>query len=106
MNSSFDNLPDNDGDKKRKLWRKLFLLNLCITLALVAAFWLPEKLVQLNNFLDSPSVDIPGKGKMAGNESKKAEPAPVQPENLLNTRVVTVNASSEKEYVYFNFSHG
>ena len=106
MNSSFENLPNTDEDKKRKLWRKLFLLNLCVTLALVAAFWLPEKLVQLNDFLDSPSVDIPGEGKLASNESKKAEPAPLQPENLLNTRVVTVNASSEKEYVYFDFSHG
>ena len=85
-------------------YQNLFLLNLCITLALVASFWLPEKLVQLNNFLDSPSVDIPGEGKMA--ENKKAEPAPIQPENLLNTRVITVNASSEKEYVYFNFLRG
>ena len=106
MNSSFENLPKNEGDKKRRLWRKLFLLNLCITLALVASFWLPEKLVQLNNFLDSPSVDIPGEGKIAKNENKRAEPVPLQPKNLLNTRVVTVNASSEKEYVYFNFLHG
>lgn len=106
MKSSFDNLPETEGDKKRKLWRKLFLLNLCITLVLIASFWLPEKLVQLNNFLDSPSVDVPGEGKLASNESKKAEPVPVQPENLLNTHVVTVNASSEKDYVYFNFSDG
>ena len=92
MKISSENLPENEGDKKRRLWRKLFLLNLCITLALVASFWLPEKLVQLNNFLDSPSVDIPGEGKIAKNEDKKAEPAPLQPENLLNTQVVTVNA--------------
>ena len=30
----------------------------------------------------------------------------MQPKNLLSTRIVTVNASSEKEYVYFNFSNG
>jgi len=30
----------------------------------------------------------------------------VQSKNLLSTRIVTVNASSEKEYVYFNFSNG
>tara|TARA_Y100001934_G_scaffold275380_1_gene369676 strand:- start:460 stop:1251 length:792 start_codon:yes stop_codon:yes gene_type:complete len=106
MKSPFNNLPDTDGDKKRKLWRKLFLLNLCITLVLIATFWLPEKLVQLNSFLDSPSVDIPGEGKLASNKSKNPEPLPDQPKNLLNTRVVTVNASSEKEYVYFNFFHG
>lgn len=106
MNSSFDKLPETEGDKKRKLWQRLFWINLCISLALVASFWLPEKLMRLNNFLDSPSVDIPGEGKMAKKEKQQAAPAPIQPENLLHTRVATINASSEKDYVYFNFADG
>lgn len=106
MNSFFDKMPETEADKKRKLWKKLFWLNLCISLALVASFWLPEKLIKLQKFLDSPSVDIPGEGKIAKNEKKKMEPVPVQHENLLNSRVTTVNASSEKEYVYFNLRSG
>ena len=106
MNSSFDKLSETEENKKRKLWRKLFLLNLCISFILVGLFWLPSKLVQLQKFLDSPSVDVPSEGKLAQNEKKKVKPLPVQPKNLLSTRIVTVNASSEKEYVYFNFSNG
>ena len=105
MNSSFDKLPETEENKKRKLWRKLFLLNLCISFILIGSFWLPSKLVQLQKFLDSPSVDVPGEGKMAKNQKKKVKPLPVQPKNLLSTRIVTVNASSEKKYVYFNFSN-
>ncbi len=106
MNSSFDKLPETEADKKRGLWRKLFWLNLCVSLALVGSFWLPEKLVKLQKFLDSPSVDVPGEGKMAKKEKKKTEPAPVQAKNQLNSRVTTVNASSEKDYVYFNLRSG
>ncbi len=107
MNSSFDKLPETEADKKRKLWRKLFWLNLCVSLALVASFWLPEKLMRLNKFLDSPSVDIPGEGKMAENEKKDTESVrEIQHARLLSSRVTTVNASSEKDYVYFNFASG
>ncbi len=107
MNSSFDNLPETQADKKRKLWKKLFLLNLCISLVLVASFWLPEKLMKLNEFLDSPSVDVPGEGKMAEKENKNTESVQeIQHARLLSSRVTTVNASSEKEYVYFNFASG
>ncbi|MBT6718176.1 MAG: hypothetical protein HOB18_11155 [Nitrospina sp.] len=106
MNSSFDKLPETEADKKRVLWRKLFWLNLCISLVLVGSFWLPEKLVKFQKFLDSPSVDVPGEGKMAKKEKKKTEPAPMQVKNQLNSRVTTVNASSEKEYVYFNLRSG
>ena len=106
MNSSLDKLPETEENKKRKLWRKLFLLNLCISVILIGSFWLPSKLVQLQKFLDSPSVDVPGEGKMAKNQEKKVKPVPVQPKNLISTRIVTVNASSEKEYVYFKFSNG
>ena len=107
MNSSFDKPLESETDKKRKLWRKLFIINLCVSLVLIAAFWLPQKLVGLQSFLDSPSVDIPGEGRMAKKEKKKPAIAPpVQLANLLNTKVATVNASSEKEFVYFDFSSG
>ena len=60
----------------------------------------------MQKFLDSPSVDVPGEGKIAKKEERKAEPVPMQVENQLNSRVTTVNASSEKEYVYFNLRSG
>ena len=64
MNSSFDKSPEVEGDKKRQMWRKLFWLNLCVTLVLVGSFWLPEKLIKLQKFLDSPSVDVPEEGQI------------------------------------------
>ncbi len=108
MNEPFDNLvrPESEVDKKRKLWRNIFLLNLCVSLILVGAFWLPSKLVQLEDFLDSPSVNLPEEGKIAKKEESKAELAPVQVANLLSSRVITINASSEEGYVYFDFSSG
>ena len=93
--------------KKRKLWRNLFLLNLCVSLLLVSIFWLPSKLEQVANFLNSPSVNIPEEGKMVEKLANKVEPKPkLKLTNLLATQVTTVNASSEKEYVYFDFSSG
>ncbi len=86
------------------MWRKLFWLNLCITLVLVGSFWLPDKLIRLQKFLDSPSVDVPEEGQVA--EKEKEEPVTIQMGHLLNSRVTTVNASSEKEYVYFNLRSG
>ena len=93
--------------KKKKLWRNLFLLNLCISLLLVGIFWLPSKLEQVAEFLNSPSVNIPEEGKMIEKPVDKAEPEPkVKLTNLLATQVTTLNASSEKEYVFFDFSSG
>ncbi|MBL7020582.1 MAG: hypothetical protein ISR86_08545 [Nitrospinaceae bacterium] len=91
--------------KKRKLWRNLFLLNLCVSLLLVGIFWLPSKLDQVADFLNSPSVNLPEEGKMVEKPVEKVEPA-AKITNLLATQVTTVNASSEKEYVYFDFSSG
>ncbi len=99
-------MSDPRMDKKKKLWRNIFLLNLCVSLLLVGIFWLPAKLVQLENFLNSPSVTLPEAGKMASKSEEKAEPAPASFANLLAARVTTVNASSEKDYVYFDFSRG
>lgn len=98
--------PDSDVAKKKKLWRNIFTLNLCVSLLLIGIFWLPSKLVQLDNFLNSPSVNLPEKGEMTKKPEEKAEPAPVSAGNLMPTFVTTVNASSEKEYVYFDFSSG
>ena len=109
MNESFGEKGQADLElvKKKKLWRNLFLLNLCISLLLVGIFWLPSKLEQVAEFLNSPSVNIPEEGKMIEKPVDKAEPEPkVKLTNLLATQVTTLNASSEKEYVYFDFSSG
>jgi hypothetical protein len=98
--------PATEVAKKRNLWRNLFLLNLCISLLLVGVFWLPGKLVDLDNFLNSPSVNLPEEGQIAKKSDEKAEPAPKSPANLKSTLVTTVNASSEKDFVYFDFSSG
>ena len=106
MNSSFDKSPESEGDKKRQMWRKLFWLNLCVTLVLVGSFWLPEKLIKLQKFLDSPSVDVPEEGQIVEKEKQQEDHPPIQIGGLLNSRVTTVNASSEKDYVYFNLQSG
>ena len=109
MNESFGEKGQADLElvKKKKLWRNLFLLNLCISLLLVGIFWLPSKLEQVAEFLNSPSVNIPQEGKMIEKPVDKVEPEPkVKLTNLLATQVTTLNASSEKEYVYFDFSSG
>jgi len=99
--------PNLELAKKKKLWRNLFLLNLCVSLLLVSIFWLPSKLEQVANFLNSPSVNIPEEGKMVEKPANKVESKPkTKLTNLLATQVTTVNASSEKEYVYFDFSSG
>ncbi len=109
MNESFGEKGQADLElvKKKKLWRNLFLLNLCISLLLVGIFWLPSKLEQVAEFLNSPSVNIPEEGKMIEKPVDEVEPEPkVKLTNLLATQVTTLNASSEKEYVYFDFSSG
>ncbi len=109
MNETFGETkqqPDPEIAKKKQLWRNLFLLNLCVSLLLVGIFWLPSKLEQVADFLNSSSVNIPDEGKLAEKPVKEVVPEPVKPTNLLATQVTTVNASSEKEYVYFDFSSG
>lgn len=107
MNDPFggNTQPDPEIVKKKKLWRNLFLLNLCVSLLLVGIFWLPTKLEQVGDFLNSPSVNLPEEGTIAKKPEEKVEPAP-KPTNMLSTQVTTVNASSEKDYVYFDFSSG
>ncbi|GJL79257.1 MAG: hypothetical protein NPINA01_22460 [Nitrospinaceae bacterium] len=93
----------NAYEKKKKLWRNLFLLNLCISVLLIGIFWLPTKLVQMDDFLNAPSVNLPEEGKVA-----KSQPAIAVPslENLIPSHIVTVNASSDKDWAYFDFSRG
>ncbi|MCH8157042.1 MAG: HmuY family protein [Nitrospinae bacterium] len=93
---------DGGSLKKKKLWRNLFALNLCLTLLLIALFWLPFKLLQLENFINLPSVNLPKTG-----EAVKNPVVPVVqeiPENILPPRTVMINASSENDWVYFDFS--
>jgi len=91
-------------EKKRKLWRNIFLLNLCVSVLLVGFFWVPVKFVQMEGFLNSPSVNLPQEGE-AQKTNTAAVPAP-SPENLLDTQLITINASSEKNWAYFDFSRG
>ncbi|NIP99491.1 MAG: hypothetical protein GWM98_02950, partial [Nitrospinaceae bacterium] len=80
------------------------LFNLCLTLLLIGLFWLPVKLAQLEKFFNSPSIDVPQKVEMAQSEESAAMESPVPAADLLETRVITINASSEKNWAYFDFS--
>jgi hypothetical protein len=93
--------------KKKKLWKNLFLLNLCITFLLVGIYWVPVKMVQLENFVDSPSVNLPKEGvvPISNSTSTEAIKGPT-PSNLLETKLTVINASSENDWVYFDFSRG
>ncbi|MFQ5449305.1 MAG: HmuY family protein [Nitrospinaceae bacterium] len=79
-------------------------MNLCVTLLLIGIFWLPAKLVQMEKFFNSPSVNLPKQGKTAKSPSQPAPPS--RNPNLMETRYVAINASSEKEWTYFDFSRG
>ena len=93
--------------KKKKLWRNLFLLNLCITFLLVGLYWVPVKMVQLENFVDSPSVNLPKEGVVPISNTTSVQLAKSStPSNLLETKLTVINASSENNWVYFDFSRG
>lgn len=110
--TGFDTHPNEDGNyptpeehKKKKLWRNLFILNLCVSLLLIGIFWLPVKLAQMNEFASSPSVNIPTETKVA--ETENVSPVSVQPnQHLLAPRNAIINASSDKDWAYFDFSRG
>lgn len=109
MNNPFENdnanpVPVTAEEKKKKLWKNMFVINLCVTLLLIGLFWLPPKLVSVNEFLDSPSVNLPKRGEVA---DAALEQAPVVPAgNLLDTHYVVVNASSENDWAYFSLAKG
>jgi len=99
--------PGEQTLKKKKLWRNLFLLSLCITLLLIGIFWLPVKLVQMEKFASSPSVNLTKKGVSNAFNSIPDQPAEnVVASDLLETKLTVVNASSEDNWVYFDFSRG
>jgi len=111
MSESFNPPQPNPQDrltsediKKKKLWRNLFFINLCVTLLLVGIFWLPFKLKQLNSFLESSSVNPSKKGNAAVSPAMKSMPA-INP-NLLAAQSVVVDATSDEEWTYFDFSRG
>ena len=104
QNLSESSRPTPEMDKKRRLWRNIFLLNLCISLLLVGFFWLPIKIAQLEEFANSPSVNLPQKGETAKKEAPKVVPTHFG--NMLATQYAMVNASSEKDWIYFDFSRG
>ena len=57
----------------------------------------------MDDFLNSPSVNLPEEGKVA----KSTAPAPQMTiANQIASQIITVNASSEKDWAYFDFSRG
>ena len=102
---------DQRAIQKKKLWRNLFLFSLCVTFLMVGLFWVPIKMVQMENFVSSPSVNLPKKGTISGGGKAGSDilVAPVKQLaslNLLETRLKVINASSENNWVYFDFSRG
>ena len=93
--------------KKKKLWRNLFLLNLCVSLLLIGLYWVPIKMVQLESFVGSPSVNLPKEGVVPISNSNPVQPIKGSaPSNLLGTKITVINASSADEWIYFDFSRG
>lgn len=90
--------------KKRKLWRNLFILNLCVSILLIGLFWLPYKFVELNDFLGSSSVEP--RRNAPGMMEAKAPEKPQAPSNLITSRFALINATSEENWTYFDFSRG
>ena len=111
MNDSFDSSSKDspprlspEALKKKKLWRNLFILNLCVTIFLIGLYWLPVKLEQMGGFLDSPSMknkQVDGPSRKFGRTTATA----VNP-NLLPTNSIVIDATNEEQWTYFDFSRG
>lgn len=93
-----------EAKRKKKLWRNLFLLNLCVSIVLIGIFWLPLKLAKVTNFMNSASVNIPK--ETTDSEAKAPQPEKEISTNnlLLDPKGVLINASSDKDWAYFDFS--
>ena len=112
MNDSFDSSSKDpapqlspEEKKKRKLWKNLFFLNLCITIVLIGVYWLPVKVYQMGGFLDSPSM----KDKQTNGPSRNfggAQAVEAVNLNLLPTNTIVIDATSEELWTYFDFSRG
>lgn len=111
MNDSFDSSSKDsppqlspEALKKKKLWRNLFIVNLCVTIFLIGLYWLPVKLEQMGGFLDKPSM----KDKQTNGPSRNSNArsvAAVNP-NLLPTNSIVIDATNEEQWTYFDFSRG
>lgn len=103
--NNLDTFPETDkhtdeGLKRKKLWRNLFILNLCVTLLLIALFWIPIKVAEMER--NNSGTDAAKPEETARLDKKSAEPTIIP--DMLETREVLLNASSEKEWTYFDFS--
>jgi hypothetical protein len=112
MNDIFDSSSKNsppqlspEEQKKRKLWKNLFILNLCITILLIGMYWLPIKVYQMGGFLDSPSMKGKQTSGPARNFGGAQSVASVNP-NLLPTSTIMIDATNEEQWTYFDFSRG
>tara|TARA_B100000686_G_C16782858_1_gene973142 strand:- start:898 stop:1620 length:723 start_codon:yes stop_codon:yes gene_type:complete len=85
--------------KKKRLWRNLFLLSLTLSIFLVGIFWLPIKAIEINQFVNQPSVNLPKEGD-SSEVFPEPEPPPVS--NIIRTSMALINASSETKWIYFN----
>lgn len=113
MNDQFDNSASENVDqehipqevKKKAMLKNVFFLNLCVTFLLIGIFWLPLKLENLEEFINSPSVNLPKEGEI---KTTKAElkKSIIRYKDMLPSIVTVINASSEKDWVYFDFSRG
>ena len=63
-------------------------------------------MVQLENFVDSPSVNLPKEGIVPISDIPAQPLIGSTPTNLLETKLTVINASSENNWVYFDFSRG
>ncbi|MGV7220530.1 MAG: HmuY family protein [Nitrospinales bacterium] len=95
-----------EAKRKTKLWRNLFLLNLCVTIMLIGFFWLPLKLAKVSNFMNSASVNIPKETTDEDAISAVPEKQITTNSPLLDPKGVLINASSDKDWAYFDFSRG
>lgn len=95
-----------EAQRKKRLWRNLFLFNLCVSILLVGIFWLPLKLAQITEFMNSSSVNIPKETDVAEAKESMAVEAHPKNSNLMRPMGVLINASSDKEWAYFDFSRG
>ena len=112
MNDSFDSSSKSsppqlspEEQKKRKLWKNLFILNLCVTILLIGIYWLPVKVYQMGGFLDKPSMKQPQTGGPSRNLGGPQSVASVNT-NLLPAQSIVIDATNEEEWTYFDFSRG
>jgi hypothetical protein len=113
MNDQFDNSARENVDqehipkevKKKAMLKNIFFFNLCVTFLLIGIFWLPLKLENLEEFINSPSVNLPKEGEIKTTEAELKKSI-IRYKDMLPSIVTVINASSEKDWVYFDFSRG